>query len=160
MEVYDIMFKYIHIANANVEENERYLSDVVRVTMEEDQADGKFRVVAFPVVQDGVETVQVPPVYPETETKTVERPTYAVPTTLTKLVRAQGEEFEYGHGWTEVEVTVSAIADEKFDTFEEAEKYYVDLEHQLSQGDKIRHVRRNMQLRDSYDTNNSRYPSY
>lgn len=133
-----MLLKYVHNVNANVEQHRRYLSDVVEVKLQ-DVVD-KYRVTAYPVVPNGMETVTVPPVHPKTEAVTKQVPTYVVPATLKTLVRTfDPTKGDYdSHNWAPQEVTVTAIVDETLDTVEAAIAFYNELEHQLSQGDVIK----------------------
>lgn len=133
-----MLLKYVHNVNANVEEHRKYLTDVVEVKLED--VAGKYRVTAFPVVPNGMQTVTVQPVHPKTEVTTKQVPTYAVPAKLKTIVRNfDPTKGDYdSHNWEEQEVNVSAIVDETLDTAEQAIAFYNELEHQLSQGDVIK----------------------
>lgn len=146
-----MLSQYVHNVNANVEENLRYLTDVIKVSVEE--VAGKFRVTAFPVVPNGVETITQFPVHPATEAVTKQVATYEVPEELPVLVKGfdpTGGDYD-SHTWEEILIPVSAIVDETFADIKPALKYYEEIVHQLYQGDIIKGVPTKAQ--DQYERN-------
>lgn len=174
------MFQYIHNVNAKVEQGRRYLTDVVKLSLETvdimEDPDGEgtepavkvgeeYRVKVEPAVADGVETITTVPVHPKTEGVEKEVPTYAVPTTLKVLVRAEPQDIahetagENQRNWVEQTVTVHPIVDVTFpeSKYTEALAFYEEMAHQLSQGDDIRNLHRSGVVGSQYENNNSRY---
>jgi hypothetical protein len=166
------MFQYIHNVNAKVEQGRRYLTDVVKLALETEDildVDGitvigeQHRVTVHPAVANGVETITTVPVHPKTVGETKEVPTYAVPSTLKVLVRADVEDIahetagENQRNWVEATVDVHPIVDSVFADHVKALAFYEELAHQLAQGDDIRNYQGQDALRDQYSNANSRY---
>lgn len=155
------MFKYIHNIDAYVEDGIKYLTDVVKVSMEE--VGEEFVVSAYPAIQTGVETVNSVPVHPKTVSEEIEVPVYAVPTTLKVLVRvspflAEQDTSNGNHNnWKEKEVTVTPLVLEKFEEESDAIAFYESVAGQLAEGDALRHLPHNKPLRSTYDAHNGRY---
>jgi hypothetical protein len=102
-----VHFQYFHDVNAYVEEQSKYLSDIVMIQLD----DATFRVSAYPV--------------------------------------------DEAHA---VISGASPIVDNTLADLNSALKFYSELAHQLSQGDVIRNYNLSgVTLRDSYNSNNSRY---
>lgn len=154
------MFTYVHGINAKVEENRRYITDSVRVSIVEDA--GTHTVLVEPVVVDGEETITVPPVHPKTEAESKVVPTYAVPTELPVLVRKDALEIEHEtagdnvNNWEEVIIPVSPILSEDFTDEALAIKFYHEVILQLSEGDQLRHLPSARAMQSAYDRDNSR----
>ncbi|WIT25872.1 hypothetical protein [Bacillus phage SPO1L1] len=171
-----MLFRYIHDVNAKVEENKRYLSDVVRVALDKEETkdpttqevlSSLYRVTAYPVVQVGEEEVPYIPVHPKTAEpgQTVTVPTYDVPEKLPVLVRGRNPEAtgDYDtHIWVKEEVEVRPLVDEIFgeEEFEKARMYYEDVAAQLAEGDDIRHYHRKDLDREAGHYSVSRYPTF
>lgn len=154
------MFTYVHDVNAKVEEQRRYLTDSVMVSIVEDGAEHVVKVEN--VVVDGEEQVTIPPVHPKTEAVTKMVPTYAVPTELPVLVRKDALEIDSEpagdnvRNWEEITVPVSPILEERFTDEELAIKFYHEVILQLSEGDQLRHLPSARVMQSAYDRDNSR----
>lgn len=156
------MFKYIHDVNPRVEDDLKYLTDVVKLEMV--KVGEEYTVTVHPAVMNGSEIVDSVPVHPKTVSEKVEVPTYTVPDTLKVLVRKSVSEIEQDtaganhNNWFEKEIVVSPIIQETFALEEDAVKYYDMVAGQLAEGDVLRNLPvPGSALRDSYDSHNSRY---
>ncbi|AYP68629.1 hypothetical protein EalM132_00117 [Exiguobacterium phage vB_EalM-132] len=154
------MFTYVHDINAKVEEQRRYLTDSVKVSIVEEN---DLHVVKVePVIVDGEETVTIPPVHPKTEAVTKVVPTYKVPEELDVLVRKSVEEIvqDSAHtnhnNWETLTIEVSPILHEEFEDEELAIKFYHEVILQLSEGDQLRHLPSARPMQSAYDKDNSR----
>lgn len=162
---------YVHDVNANVENKEKYLTDVVQVTMDKittEEPPGTvigYRVIAMPAVITDYTDVQVTPVHPKTETVTKRVPVYGVAENVTVQVRVpvadRKQETASGQvmNWTTKEVKANPIVLEDFETEASAMAYYQAVVAHLHEQTDIRTIPVG-KIRDSYESLNSRYPGF
>jgi hypothetical protein len=160
--------QYVHDVNAYVEEQDRYLTDVIRVSLDSD-GKGGYLVTASPVVANGTTQVPYVPVEGQTQEnevnagKNVTVPTYTVPAQLTKLVQVENPTPTGDYDkfiWQEQSVPVHPLVSQDFagTDLQTATDYYVYILRQLEEGDVIRNYSEYVTgIRDEYSSDNSRY---
>lgn len=172
-----MLLTYVHDVNANTEDKNKYLTDVVQVIMDkvtemvDDGSGGQveeikgYLVKATPAVITGYEDKQVTPVHPKTEVVTKSMPIYTVPEKLNRHVRVpiserkQETANEQVMNWKLEEVVVTPIIMKEFGDEVSAQKYYEAVIEHLHEGTDIRTISIGT-VRDSYSNHNSRYPSF